>query len=665
MFRKFNLKTRMLVSICSVAFLAFAVTIAFVAFKASNMAKTEALGKTEQMAYRYGGVVKAELEVAMDAARTTAQLFEGMKNSGVAPDRDVLNGMLKQLVEQNSSFIGVWTCWEPNALDNRDAEFAGKEGHDGTGRFIPYWNRGAGKTVVEPLVDYDKPGAGDYYLLSKQSGKETVLDPYTYVVSGREMYVTSLAAPIKHNGQVVGVAGIDFALTAFTDLVSGIKPFETGDAALISNNGTYVAHPDTERTGKDIGSSEIWTDAKKAVKLGEFFTGKDYSIQLKTDVERVLVPINIGLAETPWAFLVNAPMDKVMEGARGIMYASILIGVISLLVLMVVVFFIAKSIADPMNRVAAGLNEGADQVATASGQVSSASQSLAEGSSEQAAALEETSSSLEEMSSMTKQNADNASQADNLMKEANRVIGKANESMKEMADSMDDISRASGQTSKIIKTIDEIAFQTNLLALNAAVEAARAGEAGAGFAVVADEVKNLAMRSAEAAKNTADLIEGTVKKVADGSELLNKTNEGFAAVADSAGKVAELVAEIAAASNEQARGIEQVNTAVMDMDKVTQQNAANAEESASASEEMNAQAEQMKVVVGELVVLVGGNGAGAKRGFSDTASVQKVLKSKRLSKIGKKPAAKNEDIYKGAVTPQQAIPMDDGDFKDF
>ncbi len=337
-----------------------------------------------------------------------------------------------------------------------------------------------------------------------------------------------------------------------------------------------------------------------------------------------------------------------------------LVFIACILVIVPIVFLFSSSLVKPINRIIQGLNEGADQVVSASGQVSSASQSLAEGSSEQAASLEETSSSLEEMSSMTKQNADNASQADHLMKEANRVIGKANDSMKEMAASMEDISMASAQTSRIIKTIDEIAFQTNLLALNAAVEAARAGEAGAGFAVVADEVKNLAMRSADAAKSTADLIEGTVKKVANGSALVKRTSEGFTAVADSSGKVAELVAEIAAASNEQARGIEQVNTAVMDMDKVTQQNAANAEESASAAEEMNAQAEQVKNFVGELVALVGGNS-------SYKTKAPKVLESKRrLPVIGKRPAATNEGIYKGeAISPQQAIPMEEGDFKDF
>ena len=273
----------------------------------------------------------------------------------------------------------------------------------------------------------------------------------------------------------------------------------------------------------------------------------------------------------------------------------------------ILAFFITRGITRPLNRVIEGLNEGAEQVASAASQVSSASQSLAEGASEQAASVEETSSSLEEMSSMTRQNADNANQADSLMKEANQVVSQANQSMSELIQSMQEISKASEETSKIIKTIDEIAFQTNLLALNAAVEAARAGEAGAGFAVVADEVRNLAMRAADAAKNTANLIEGTVKQVKEGGQLVAKTNDNFAAVAQSSSKVGELVAEIAAASSEQAQGIGQVNTAVNEVDKVTQQNAANAEESASAAEEMNAQAEQMKVFVGELMAMVGGS----------------------------------------------------------
>ena len=270
-------------------------------------------------------------------------------------------------------------------------------------------------------------------------------------------------------------------------------------------------------------------------------------------------------------------------------------------------YFITRGITRPINRIIGILGEGAAQLNSASAQVSTASQSLAEGSSEQAASIEETSSSLEEMAAMTRQNAENANQANTLMKEAHQIVSQSNNSMEQLTNSMEEISKASEETSKIIKTIDEIAFQTNLLALNAAVEAARAGEAGAGFAVVADEVRNLAMRAAEAAKNTANLIEGTVNKIENGSSLVKETNDSFEQVVESAAKVGELVAEIAAASNEQSQGIDQVNQAVADMDKIVQQNAANAEESASASEEMNAQCAESYKMVEELKVLIDGS----------------------------------------------------------
>ncbi len=363
----------------------------------------------------------------------------------------------------------------------------------------------------------------------------------------------------------------------------------------------------------------------------------------------------------------KAKMENEISSAKTMMMIGAGVGI---LLGVLLAFFIIRGITKAINRIIENLNDGADQVACASGEVSSASQSLAEGAAEQASAIEETSSSLEEMSSMTKQNADNAQQADSLMKESGQAVVMANESMSELTTSMAEVSKASEETSKIIKTIDEIAFQTNLLALNAAVEAARAGEHGAGFAVVAEEVRNLAMRSADAAKNTSVLIEDTVTKVKNGSGLVNRASEVFGTVADSSSKVGELVGEIAAASNEQAQGIGQVNNAVTEMDKVTQQSAANAEETASASEELSAQAEQMKNMVGELIALVGGSegkvsskeygagsmgkgGAGSAVGAIRKAITPSATKSKALAV----PKARE-------VKPDEVIPMDD-DFKDF
>ena len=241
--------------------------------------------------------------------------------------------------------------------------------------------------------------------------------------------------------------------------------------------------------------------------------------------------------------------------------------------------------------------------------------------------------------------------------------------MGQMAEAIVEITKSSEETGKIIKTIDEIAFQTNLLALNAAVEAARAGEAGAGFAVVADEVRNLAMRAAEAAKNTSSLIENTIQSVKKGNELTSATKEAFKKNMEIAGKVGKLIDEIAAASREQAQGVGQANKAIAEMDKVTQQNASNAEETASAAEEMSAQAGQMERLVKELMVLVGGGGNDHGAGLRKVEeSESKARPAPDLGKGERKFLPSPRKLKKKAgrrLDPEQVIPLGEGAFKEF
>ncbi|MEM5789345.1 MAG: methyl-accepting chemotaxis protein, partial [Syntrophobacteraceae bacterium] len=319
----------------------------------------------------------------------------------------------------------------------------------------------------------------------------------------------------------------------------------------------------------------------------------------------------------------SAMAEKAREDFRASRLLVLSLSGSAILLGALIAFLLTRSITKPIRKVVDGLASGADQVASASSQVSSASQEFAGGSSEQAANLETTSASLEEIASMTKQNAKAANDANRLMQDTSVVVSSASDCMGLLIGSMDEISRASEATQKIIKTIDEIAFQTNLLALNAAVEAARAGEAGAGFAVVADEVRNLALRAAEAAKNTAGLIDGTVKKIKEGSEVVERTSSEFSKVAVSTSKMGELVGEIVAATNEQAQGIEEVNRGISEMDKVVQQNAANAEETASASEEMSAQAQQLRQFVHSLVELIDGQKAGSSAAVPKNTTVSK------------------------------------------
>ncbi|MDM8522776.1 methyl-accepting chemotaxis protein [Desulfococcaceae bacterium HSG8] len=348
--------------------------------------------------------------------------------------------------------------------------------------------------------------------------------------------------------------------------------------------------------------------------------GKKVFIAIQRDENRGIVSVKGDITgdfivEEKKIFYEDKPIGKIdvyftnqsiKKELRGLIYVMVIkVLTMSCLLVSVLLLIVNRFFVTPISEVIMGLDAVRGQVDDASERVASVGKSLTSEASKQASAVEETSASLEEITSMTRQNTQNVSHANNLMIETSKAISQAASSMKKLTSSIDTISKTSEETRKVIKTIEEIAFQTNLLALNAAVEAARAGEAGSGFAVVADEVRSLAMRSSQAARNTAALIEASVAETRNGIDLIYQVNETFTNVAGGSQKIGELLGEVAVSSQEQAQGIEQVGNAVGEIDRATQENVGSSEEAASAIYQIRKQIADMKLFVMKLVALIG------------------------------------------------------------
>ncbi|MBI2568072.1 MAG: hypothetical protein HYV63_13670 [Candidatus Schekmanbacteria bacterium] len=510
-----------------------------------------------------------------------------------------------------------------------------------------------------------------------------------------------ISVPLANDSkELIGVAAFQLLLERVNEIMhlrAGLS--DLAEAYLVGSDFRMRSDSkhDSQRTVKasfagDVASGGADTECVRAALAGRegvMTDAKDYD-----GVEVVCAHAPLQIGGVTWAVILEEHRAQAFASVTALTWQIGGISLLSLVAILAVALLTTRAIARPITRVIDGLSAGALQVEGAAGQVAESSGQIAEGASEQAASLEETSSSLEEMSSMTAQNADNARQAASMSQDARAKGERGQGAMTRMTEVMAAIKKSAGEMAKIIKTIDEIAFQTNLLALNAAVEAARAGEAGKGFAVVAEEVRNLAQRSAAAAKNTAALIEESQRNVENGVGVSADVAEVLGEIVTAIRKVTELVSEVSAASAEQSKGIQQVNIAVAQMDKVTQANAASSEEAASASEELAAQAKELLSLVDSLSTFVSGTTASAGR--SSVAARQRSRGRRPLGGAARRVETKTQTARppaapartravarvdgNGATTatashperrtdaapnPAQVIPLDDEDLADF
>ena len=513
----------------------------------------------------------------------------------------------------------------------------------------------AGELVINPAINsaLTNQDLANYqkWIEIKVGLDEKVIQPF-FLLRLTGVYLRAYQGDKEWEDLQKQVQTLQQSFTEWKKQVQGIAELEQTANELENYFNDYFAQGDKFYQGMLAdrkATQDLMTHADNLVKqIALFASGVEKNTQLTMNTTRIMI--------------------------AGFSIAGIILGVL-------LAVLVTRAITKPLNTVIKGLSEGSKQVNQAAGQVAASSQAMAEGATEQASSLEETSASLEEMSSMTKQNADNARQANTTATEAQKAAQHGRDTMSKMSQSIHQIKSSSDETAKIIKTIDEIAFQTNLLALNAAVEAARAGEAGKGFAVVAEEVRRLAQRSAEAAKTTSQLIEVAQKHAEEGVQVSQEVGDVLEQIAQNVEKVTALIAEVTAASNEQSQGIEQINQAVNQMNQVIQSNAANAEEAAASSEELSAQAEELNRLVMVLYGILEGQRERnevqqSSISMSGGGDIRKTAMKRNLPAMqqggkgsvdrrkGKQTAlvhAKSADM----VSPEQVIPLDDNDLKDF
>lgn len=626
---KMSVKTLMLLSIFLTVTVGFTATIGFMMWQ--WMAQQDSLAKKHirQIAEVQSLQVSKEMDSALAAARDMGNSALALRDAGIS-DRQSLNQLLIHYLAAHPQFLSMSMAFEPNAFDHQDAAFAGQSGEDPAGRYARYVDRDAsGKPALHLLTDLETPGSGDYYLLPKQRQKEVIIEPYIYPYNGVDVMLTSIAAPIMADGKFLGSVTSDFSLATLQAMTGAIKPWNgTGYALLLSAENKVVFSPDKQATGKPyagkITGHDVIRENDPLLNEEAFITWQD---------------IAIGNSQTPWKLAIVTPVSEVMAEARAFLLKAIVLMVLSIVVVSLVmaqiftrkvdrpvggepsdaagialavargelnntipvragdtrsIFYALHTMQMQLKRIVDNISDASHSVRGGTSEISAGNLDLASRTEEQAAAIVETAASMEEISATVKNNADNAHKATTLTDRAASLAGHGETLVNDVVTVIGEIDDSARKIGEINSIVDGIAFQTNILALNAAVEAARAGEQGRGFAVVAGEVRNLAQRSANAAKEISQLIAESSGRVNKGVQLVNETGVMMKQVIEAVSHVHLVINDIVQALDEQNRGISQVSTAVNQMDSTTQQNASLVQQISAAALSLDEQAKSLE-----------------------------------------------------------------------
>ncbi|MCM8565265.1 methyl-accepting chemotaxis protein [Thauera linaloolentis] len=626
-----SFRTKLLSATVITVLLGFATTLGVLAWRSHQAVLEQGLARAEGEAAAVAQDVGAHLDEAMAISSTLALSLEGLRAGGT-PERDAVSRQLRRTLEGRSALLGVYTGWEPDAFDGRDADFAGSAGHDASGRFVPYWSRSGTTFTLEPLVDYDKPGAGNYYQQPKQTGRAYLAEPYEYVVGGRSMLITSLVKPLQVNGRFAGIAGVDMALDALAEQLGRIKPFGVGSVALYTPTGLVVAHQDTTHIGKP--ASGLPAEALAALRDGRALQWRDNG-----GVRHFLQRVSLSDSDAWWGSVVSVPEDVITASADALRTTAIIMGIVSVLLTAGVLSLLLTALTRPLGtlanamqalaggegdltrrlpetggrdelgRVATSVNaflaslqrmfievrdqshtlvDGIREVSDASGRIADSSHTLAATTGDNAATIEEITVSIGHIAS-------NANEANGVMLETCAASQHSGEVVRDMQGHMRDIAgnmetlavslnglaEHSTQINGIVQVIREIADQTNLLALNAAIEAARAGEQGRGFAVVADEVRKLAERTSSATTEIRDMIDAMRSETGRAVSSMHATREAVEVGVERASRVADEITGIEAGMQRAAERVREIAEATQEQSAATTALAQSAEQASS------------------------------------------------------------------------------------